>query len=532
MPALLSVLASLSLIDFFNILFILLIFYVLRFYIDYFARENPLPGPFPLPLIGSLYQAQGEMKHWENWYLHLHKKYGDIFEVWFGPTRKIFLSKSGLIEKLAAKSTKSNFLLRYSSGSYKGLEHYANPRRGMFFNGNISHWRSTRKVIDNLLMSPNYQRETLKKSQIYFAEMEEYWKLLRNDNALLLSAWAKNFLTDLMYDLNVGRRCYFMVKYFNSLANSGKKEIPTEELNFCNDHEQATSVIGEALIFFFTSPELVWRYLFAHRTQRYIQSRETWHRSYEKFIHQRLDQRAQSGYDSKLKPDALNLLLDLKEESALNNKDNGGDNYRMDEEDIRDSLQEIMNASASTTAGVFGYIIEYIGRIPGVKEQVEKEIRDHASSKTNTINIEEFAQFKYIEAVIYEVLRVRSAFMIERTNTQEETIGGYKWKPGTKFCVNIQPIHFNPDIWHDPNEFRPERFLNREIKNPKTYLSFGLGLRSCPGRLVGITILKAMTVLLYRKYNVELLDTDMPIKYQNKFANACIGARVKLTPKK
>ncbi|CAG8573691.1 1251_t:CDS:2 [Ambispora leptoticha] len=529
MPALLSVLTSLNLIDFFNILFILLIFYILRFYIDYFARENPLPGPFPLPLIGSLYQTQGD---WEHWLPHLHKKYGDIFEVWFGPTRKIVLSKSELIEKLTMKSTKSNFLLRYISGSYKGLDHYANPRRGMFFNGNISHWRSTRKVIDNLLMSPNFQRETLKQSQIYFAEMEEYWKLLGYDNALLLPAWATNFLTDLMYDLNVGRRCYFMLKHFNSLANSGKKEIPTEELNFCNDHEQAISVIEEAIIFFIISPELVWRYLFAHRTQRYIQSRETLHRAYERIIRQRLDQRAQSGYDSKLKLDALNLLLDSKEESASNNKDSGGDNYRMDEEDIRDSLQEIMKASASTTAGIFGYIIEYIGRIPRVKEKVEKEIRDYASSKTDTINIEEFAQFKYIEAVIYEVLRVRSVFMTERTNTQEETIGGYKWKRGTRFCVNIQPIHFNPDIWQDPNEFRPERFLNSEIKNPKIYLSFGMGLRSCPGRLVGITILKAMTILLYRKYNVELLDTDMPIKYENKFSNICLGARVRLTPKK
>ncbi|CAG8672107.1 8547_t:CDS:2 [Ambispora leptoticha] len=142
--------------------------------------------------------------------------------------------------------------------------------------------------------------------KIYFSELEECWKLLGYENALLLSAWAKNFLTDLMYDLNFGRRCYFTVN----------------------------SVMEEALIFFFTSPELVWRYLFVPRTQRYLVN--LWHRSYERFIRQRLDQRAQSGYDSKLKPDALNLLLDLKEESA-----NGGDNYRMAEEDIRTPYKKL-----------------------------------------------------------------------------------------------------------------------------------------------------------------------------------------------
>ncbi|CAG8688717.1 5324_t:CDS:1, partial [Ambispora leptoticha] len=174
------------------------------------------------------------------------------------------------------------------------LDYYTNSQR---VNGN------------NLLMSPpNFWRELLKKSQIYFAEMEEHWKLLGYNNALLLSTYANKFSTDLMYDLSVGRRYYFMLTYFNSLANSGKKEIPTEELDFRDVHIKEFSVT-EAFIYFFTSPELGMSISFRlPYPPKLYQSRET----YEKFIRQPLDQQTHNGHDSKLKPAALNLLLDLK----------------------------------------------------------------------------------------------------------------------------------------------------------------------------------------------------------------------------
>ncbi|CAG8536969.1 2985_t:CDS:2 [Ambispora leptoticha] len=128
--------------------------------------------------------------------------------------------------------------------------------------------------------------------------MEEHWKLLGYNNALLLSTYA------------------------NKKKGNTNRRI---EFSRCSDKG----------IFSYRSVHI----LFHLPYQMLYQSHETWHRSYEKIIRQPLDQRTHNGHDSKLKSDALNLLLDLKEESVLNKKDNGGDNYRMGEEDIRDSLQ-------------------------------------------------------------------------------------------------------------------------------------------------------------------------------------------------
>ena len=54
---------------------VLITIVVARYYYKYFTRPSPLPGPFPLPLIGSLFQvgvnpAKYAMDH--------HKEFGDM----------------------------------------------------------------------------------------------------------------------------------------------------------------------------------------------------------------------------------------------------------------------------------------------------------------------------------------------------------------------------------------------------------------------------------------------------------------------
>jgi cytochrome P450 len=44
----------------------------------------------------------------------------------------------------------------------------------------------------------------------------------------------------------------------------------------------------------------------------------------------------------------------------------------------------------------------------------------------------------------------------------------------------ITAIHFRPDLYPDPDEFRPERFLGR-TPEPYTWIPFGGGVRRCIG---------------------------------------------------
>src|SRR3954468_12662880 len=77
----------------------LIIAYIFKFYYSWYTRENPIPGPIPLPLIGNLHQIGRDLGKEA---IKLQKKYGDIFEVMFGSTRIIFISRAELMEKICS----------------------------------------------------------------------------------------------------------------------------------------------------------------------------------------------------------------------------------------------------------------------------------------------------------------------------------------------------------------------------------------------------------------------------------------------
>ena len=52
-------------------------------------------------------------------------------------------------------------------------------------------------------------------------------------------------------------------------------------------------------------------------------------------------------------------------------------------------------------------------------------------------------------------------------------------------CLYI--IHRNPEIWDDPEAFRPERFLEEGQREGQEYLPFGLGRHYCLGAPLALT---------------------------------------------
>ena len=49
-----------------------IVIYIANFYFKYYTRSNPLPGPFPIPIIGTLYALKGGIG---NGLLSLQKQY-------------------------------------------------------------------------------------------------------------------------------------------------------------------------------------------------------------------------------------------------------------------------------------------------------------------------------------------------------------------------------------------------------------------------------------------------------------------------
>ena len=101
--------------EFFGSLLAFVIIYVTRYYYIYFTRPNPLPGPFPLPIVGNLYLFK--LDDYSKFAKYCHEKYGDLFELYLGSERRIYIGRLDVIDKLFNPSSKTNFKLRNSYNS-------------------------------------------------------------------------------------------------------------------------------------------------------------------------------------------------------------------------------------------------------------------------------------------------------------------------------------------------------------------------------------------------------------------------------
>jgi cytochrome P450 len=82
---------------------------------------------------------------------------------------------------------------------------------------------------------------------------------------------------------------------------------------------------------------------------------------------------------------------------------------------------------------------------------------------------------------VKEVLRVRPVIIdVARRLTEPARVAGYELPAGGFVLPAIGALHFRPDLFPDPQEFRPERFLDGTVEN-YAWIPFGGGVRRCIG---------------------------------------------------
>ncbi|CAG8811481.1 21319_t:CDS:1, partial [Dentiscutata erythropus] len=101
-----------------------------------------------------------------------------------------------------------------------------------------------------------------------------------------------------------------------------------------------------------------------------------------------------------------------------------------------------------------------------------------------------------------------------------DIVAGMKWKAGQTFFVHTHAIQMNPKHWPEPEKFDPDRFMKNSIEK-NTLIPFGGGVRMCPGRHLAETGLKVLMVLVFRNFDVSLVNPDAPLHKIYSLANHC-----------
>jgi cytochrome P450 len=166
--------------------------------------------------------------------------------------------------------------------------------------------------------------------------------------------------------------------------------------------------------------------------------------------------------------DILSLLLITKDDNGSPLRDT----------DLMDQLITMLIAGHDTTATMLPWVFE---RLLSSGDATEKTLAELDGAMGDGFNAAALPRLEYLEAVIKEALRSRPIVaMIGRKLKSPLTLGGYRLPAETNVNPCIWLTHHRPDLYPDPERFRPERFLGGKI-DPYAWLPFGGGVRRCIG---------------------------------------------------
>jgi cytochrome P450 family 135 len=131
---------------------------------------------------------------------------------------------------------------------------------------------------------------------------------------------------------------------------------------------------------------------------------------------------------------------------------------------VRDQLVALLMGGHDSSAATLAWAFERLSRHPAIHARLREG--DPA----------------YLEAVVKEVLRIRPALTIApRLLLEPVQIAGRRLPAGVQVAACLWLALRREDLWPQASAFQPERWLEGPPPNPLSWISFGGGVRRCPG---------------------------------------------------
>ncbi|MBE9076359.1 cytochrome P450 [Romeria aff. gracilis LEGE 07310] len=192
--------------------------------------------------------------------------------------------------------------------------------------------------------------------------------------------------------------------------------------------------------------------------------------------------------------DMLSLLMSAQDETG----------QRLSDQELRDELMTLLFAGHETTATAMAWSLYWSHRQPEVRAKLLAELAT-LGSKPDPVEI---ARLPYLTAVCQETLRRSPVAMLTFPRVAQEpvVVMGVPFDAGTIFTGCIYLTHQRPDLYRDPQEFRPERFLERKYSQYE-FIPFGNGARRCVGEALALYEMKLVLATLLTQGEFELADS-------------------------
>ncbi|XP_051136629.1 flavonoid 3'-monooxygenase-like [Andrographis paniculata] len=472
--------------------------FLLHFLINKLRRSGgglPLPpGPRPWPIIGNLFQL-GTKPH--QTLAAMARVHGPLMHLKLGLMHVVVASSSQVVEQFL-KEHDANFLSRPPNASAK----YILNNEDMVFRPYGSRWRWLRKICALHLFS--------NKALDHFTYVRE------KEVEILLKALSSTGPRPVHLGQMVN------VCTTNALARVilGRRMVGNGEGGGDGTAEEFRGMVLELMLLsgVFSVGEYI-PPLEAFDLQGLATKMRNLRKRFDIFLRSIIEQHNANGNRSQRMDghvDLLSALISLKEGGGggSGNAGTGDEAEVITDAEIKALFLNLFAAGTDTTSSTVEWTVAELIRHPKILALAQGEL-DAIVGRDRVVTEHDLGKLPFCQAIMKEAFRLHPPTPLSLPRIAHESceVNGFLIPKGSTLLVNVWAIGRNPDLWTNPLEFQPERFLeggersNADVKgNDFELIPFGAGRRICPGVTLGIRMVQLLTTNLIHAFSFDLSD--------------------------
>ncbi|XP_029950461.1 cytochrome P450 3A40-like [Salarias fasciatus] len=445
-------------------------------------KKLGVPGPKPIPLFGTMLAYK---KGFTNFDEQCFKKYGKTWGIFDGRQPVLCITDPAMIKTVLIKECYSFFT----------------NRRNFRLNGPLydavsiaedDQWRRIRSVL-----SPSFTSGRLK----------EMFSIMQHHSAILVNNMKKMADKDEPLEMKE-----FFGPYSMDVVASTAFSVDIDSLN--NPSDPFVTNIKKMLKFDLLDPLFLAVALFPFLGPIFEKMEFSFFpTSVTDFFYASLQKIKSSRETSKQQEnrvDFLQLMIDSQKNL------NGGDKDKaLSDHEILSQAMIFLFAGYETTSSTLTFLAYNLATNPDVMKKLQQEI-DATFPNKGPIEYQALMDMDYLDAAINESLRLYPiAARLERVAKASVEINGLVIPKDMVVMVPTWPLHRDPEIWPEPERFKPERFTkgNKETIDPYTYMPFGMGPRNCIGMRFALVSMKLALVEVLQKFSFSVCkETEVPFE--------------------
>ncbi|KAA8530942.1 hypothetical protein F0562_005691 [Nyssa sinensis] len=366
------------------------------------------------------------------------------------------------------------------------------------FNSDSELWSNQRKLARALINHQRFQCFLMKTSRDKVA----------NGLIPVLEHVAKQGLVvdfqDLFQRLTFDTTCMLVTGYDPGCLSV---ELPVVPFSKAMDDAE------EALVFRHVLPESIWklqRWLGIGHEKRLSKAWATLDDTIAKYIGMKREEMSKGTKLEEEDEEGADLLT-----SYINEDESLG--LKCDDKFLRDTILSFMIAGRDTTSSALTWFFWLVSKHPKVESKIREELKAIMPAKDGEkwqiFNIEEISKLVYFHAALCESLRLFPPVPFQHKEPLQRDIlpSGHLVHPKMKIFFSLYAMGRMKSVWgEDCLEFKPERWISERgtIKHEPSYkfLAFNAGPRTCLGKGVAFTQMKAVAATIIHNYQVQMVE--------------------------